>query len=205
MELKVPIIGILRGIEANDFSSLMHASFSGGLQAIEVTMNTPGAEGIITANRDKVPAGKYLGMGTVRNLAEAERAYKAGAMFFVTPNIDLDVIAFARSKDIPVIVGALTPTEVYRAWAAGAAMVKVFPCRALGGAQYIRGLLGPFDNIPLVAVGGVTFENVIEYLQAGASGVGVGVSLFGKQAVAAKNWDAVHQNVQQFVQRCTVG
>ncbi|MFC1844114.1 bifunctional 4-hydroxy-2-oxoglutarate aldolase/2-dehydro-3-deoxy-phosphogluconate aldolase [Thermodesulfobacteriota bacterium] len=204
MELKVPVIGILRGIGADDFGSLMQVSFAAGLQAIEVTMNTPGAEEIIGANRDRVVAGKYLGMGTVRNLAEAERAHKAGAMFLVTPNIDLDVIAFARSKDIPVIAGALTPTEVYSAWEAGAAMVKVFPCRALGGAQYIRELLGPFDNIPLVAVGGVTIENVVEYLQAGAKGVGVGISLFGKQAVAEKNWDAVRQNVQQFVQRCTV-
>jgi 2-dehydro-3-deoxyphosphogluconate aldolase/(4S)-4-hydroxy-2-oxoglutarate aldolase len=182
----------------------MQASFSGGLQAVEVTMNTPGAEKIIAANRDKVPAGKYLGMGTIRNLDEAMRAYEAGAMFFVTPNIDLDVIKFARSKDIPVVAGGLTPTEVYRAWDAGAAMVKVFPCRALGGPQYIRELLGPFDQIPLVAVGGVTIENAADYLQAGASGVGVGISLFGEQAVAAKDWDAVRQNVQQFIQRCTV-
>jgi len=204
MQLKVPVIGILRGIGADDFSSLMQASFSGGLQAIEVTMNTPGAEEIIIANREKVPAGKYLGMGTIRNLGEAERAYKAGAMFFVTPNIDLDVIAFAGSKDIPVVAGALTPTEVYRAWDAGAAMVKVFPCRALGGAQYIRELLGPFDHIPLVAVGGVTIENVTEYLRAGANGVGIGISLFGEQAVAAKDWDTVRQNVSQFIQRCNV-
>ena len=204
MELKVPVIGILRDIGAKEFGPLMQASFLGGLQAIEVTMNTPGAEKIIAINRDKVPAGKFLGMGTIRDLEEAERAYKAGAMFFVTPNIDLDVIAFARSKDIPVVAGALTPTEVYRAWTAGAAMVKVFPCRALGGAQYIRELLGPFEHIPLVAVGGVTIENVTEYLQAGASSVGVGISLFGEQAVDAKDWDAVSRNVEQFIQCCTV-
>ncbi len=204
LQLKISVIGILRGISADYFGPLMQASFAGGLQAIEVTMNTPGAEEIISANRGNVPAGKYLGMGTIRNLEEAERAYEAGAMFFVTPNIDFDVIEFAGSKNIPVAVGGLTPTEVYRAWDAGAAMVKVFPCRALGGPQYIRELLGPFDHIPLVAVGGVTIENVAEYLQAGASGVGVGISLFGEQAVAAKDWDAVRQNVQQFVQHCTV-
>jgi 2-dehydro-3-deoxyphosphogluconate aldolase/(4S)-4-hydroxy-2-oxoglutarate aldolase len=205
MQLDVPVVGILRGIGADDFGSLMQASFAAGLQAIEITMNTSGAEEIIGANRNKVPAGKYLGMGTLRNLAEAERAYKAGAMFFVTPNIDVDVIAFAGSKDIPVVVGALTPTEVYKAWEAGASMVKVFPCRSLGGAQYIRELRGPFDHIPLVAVGGVTIDNVREYLQAGASGVGVGMSLFGEQAVAAKDWDAVRRNVERFIQFCTVG
>ena len=204
MQLDVPVVGILRGIGADDFGSLMQASFSAGLQAIEITMNTSGAEEIIGANRDKVPAKKYLGMGTLRNLEEAERAYKAGAMFFVTPNIDVDVIAFAGSKDIPVVVGALTPTEVYKAWKAGASMVKIFPCRSLGGAQYIRELRGPFDHIPLVAVGGVTIDNVREYLQAGASGVGVGMSLFGEQAVVAKDWDAVSRNVAQFIQCCTV-
>jgi 2-dehydro-3-deoxyphosphogluconate aldolase/(4S)-4-hydroxy-2-oxoglutarate aldolase len=203
MQLDVPVIGILRGIGADVFGPLMQASFAAGLQAIEVTMNTPGAEEIIAGNIDNVPSGKFLGMGTLRNLAEAERAYKAGAMFFVTPNLDLDVIGFARSKDIPVIAGGLTPTEVYRAWDAGASIVKVFPCRSLGGPQYIRELRGPFDHIPLVAVGGVTLDNVGEYLQAGATGVGVGLSLFGKQAVADKDWDAVGKNVERFIQQCT--
>ena len=205
MKLDVPIIGILRGISGDVFGPLMQASFAAGLQAIEVTMNTPGAEEIIAGNKDSVPSGKYLGIGTIRNLAEAERAYEAGAMFFVTPNVDLDVIRFARSKDISVIAGGLTPTEVYEAWDAGASMVKVFPCRSLGGPQYIRELRGPFDRIPLVAVGGVTIKNVSEYLQAGATAVGVGMSLFGEQAVAAKDWDAVSQNVNKFIVRCTLG
>ena len=203
MQLDVPIIGILRGIGAGVFGPLMQASFSAGLQAIEITMNTPGAEEIVAANKDKVSAGKYLGMGTIRNLAEAERAYDAGAMFFVTPNVDSDVIGFSGSKNIPVIAGGLTPTEVHRAWEAGASMVKVFPCRSLGGPQYIRELRGPFDQIPFVAVGGVTIENVGEYLQAGATAVGVGISLFGEQAVAAQDWEAVGRNVEQFIKRCT--
>jgi 2-dehydro-3-deoxyphosphogluconate aldolase/(4S)-4-hydroxy-2-oxoglutarate aldolase len=204
MQLEVPLIGILRGIGADIFSPLMHASFAAGLQAIEVTMNTPGAEEIIAGSRDNMPVGKYLGMGTVRNITEAERAYDAGAMFLVTPNVDVDVIGFARSKDVPVVAGALTPTEVYKAWDAGALFVKVFPCRALGGPQYIRELRGPFDYISLVAVGGVTIENVSEYLQAGAKAVGVGISLFGEQAVAAKDWKAVGKNVERFVKRCLV-
>jgi len=163
MQLEIPLIGILRGIGGDVFGPLMQASFSAGLQAIEVTMNTPGAEEIIAGSRDNVPAGKYLGMGTVRNITEAERAYDAGA-----------------------------------------SMVKVFPCRALGGPQYIRELHGPFDYIPLVAVGGVTIENVSEYLQAGAKAAGVGISLFGAQAVAAEDWKAVGKNVERFIQRCTV-
>ena len=204
MKLDVPIIGILRGISGDVLGPLMQASFAAGLQAIEVTMNTLGAKEMIAGNKDSVPSGKYLGMGTLRNLAEAERAYEAGAMFFVTPNVDSDVIGFALSNNIPVIAGGLTPTEVYKAWDAGASIVKVFPCRSLGGPQYIRELRGPFDHIPLVAVGGVTIENVNEYLQAGVTGVGVGLSLFGKEAVTDKNWDAVSRNVARFIQHCTV-
>ncbi|KPJ99822.1 MAG: hypothetical protein AMJ60_03725 [Desulfobacterales bacterium SG8_35] len=202
MQLVVPLIGILRGIGAETFGPLMETSFSAGLQALEVTMNTPGAEEILSIHRERVPAGKYLGMGTIRNLPEARKAYEAGAMFLVTPNVDPKVMEFARNKMIPVIAGALTPTEVYRAWAAGAAMVKVFPCRALGGPLYIRELLGPFDHIPLVAVGGVTIENGPEHLQAGAAALGVGISLFGEQAVRAGDWKTVHKNVKRFIQRC---
>ena len=202
MQLKVPIVGILRGISAGFFAPLMQAAFGAGLQAIEITMNTPGAEEIVAENRAKVPAGKYLGMGTIRNLEEAERGAEAGAMFFVTPNYDPAVIKFAGSVNIPVIAGALTPTEVYNAWQAGADMVKVFPCRALGGPRYIMELLGPLDHIPLVAVGGVSLDNLEEYLAAGVSGVGIGVSLFGYQAIIDEDPEAVSRNVATFVKLC---
>jgi len=201
-KLEVPIIGILRGIDIDAFGTFMQISFSKGLQAIEVTMNTPDAEKIVAANRNNVPEGKFLGMGTIRNLAEAEKAYAAGAMFLVTPNLDPAVIQFARNKNIPVVTGALTPTEVYRAWDEGASMVKVFPCRALGGPQYIKELRGPFDQIPLVAVGGVTLATINEYLQAGAAAVGVGISLFGENAVMEGDWDTVGDNVEKLIRCC---
>ena len=202
MQLDVPVIGILRGIECGFFGSLMEAAFGAGLQAIEITMNTEGAAEIVAANRAKVGPGKYLGMGTIRNVEEAKRGAEAGAMFFVTPNCNPEVIAFSRSRNIPVISGALTPTEVYNAWQAGASMVKVFPCRALGGPRYIRELLGPFDHIPLVAVGGVSLDNLEEYLAAGVSGVGVGISLFGYQAIVDRDLEALSRNVATFVECC---
>ena len=100
--LSVPVIGILRGVSADFFRDLMPASFEAGLDAIEVTVNTEGAADIIAANRALVPAGKYLGMGTVRNLDEAKMAVDAGAMFLVTPNYDRAVLE-------PAIMG-------YRSW-----------------------------------------------------------------------------------------
>lgn len=198
-DLKVPVIGILRGVDGPFFKRLMAASFAAGLQAIEVTMNTEGAEEMIAANRPLVPEGKLLGAGTVRTRAEAERALAAGAMFLVTPNLDAEVVECARSRKVPVIVGAMTPTEVHAAWKAGAAMVKVFPCGAVGGPRYIRELRGPFEEIPLVAVGGVSRDNVADYFAAGARAVGVSASLFGKAALAERDLDELTVNVKDFI------
>jgi 2-dehydro-3-deoxyphosphogluconate aldolase/(4S)-4-hydroxy-2-oxoglutarate aldolase len=196
MILDIPVIGILRGVDSSLFSGIMDASFKAGLQAMEITMNTPGAADILAENRNNVPDGKYLGMGTIRNIREAEIAADRGAMFFVTPNVDTSVIEFAVSKHIPVIAGALTPTEVYAAWAAGATMIKVFPCNGFGPG-YIKDLHGPFDDIPLVAVGGVTISNVNDYLKAGAIAVGVGNSLFGENAMKQRRMDDVGKNVTE--------
>lgn len=199
MDLRVPVIGILRGVDPAFFPELMVAAFAAGLQALEVTMNTPGAERMVADCRPLVPAGHLLGMGTVRTSAEAERAVAAGAMFLVSPNLDLAVIALARARQIPIVAGALTPTEVFAAWQAGADLIKVFPCRAMGGPRYIRDLLGPFDHLPLVAVGGVDGVNVNDYLMAGAQAVGVGPLLFGESALARKDATAVGINVRTFL------
>jgi 2-dehydro-3-deoxyphosphogluconate aldolase/(4S)-4-hydroxy-2-oxoglutarate aldolase len=202
MELEVSVIGILRGVEGDFFGEVMQVSFAAGLLAMEITMNTPGAEEIIRRYRPGVPDGRLLGMGTIRNLDEARRAVDAGAMFLVTPNLDTGVIDYARAESIPIVTGALTPTEVYAAWSAGADLVKVFPCGAMGGPQYIKDLLGPFDHLRLAAVGGVSSANLQEYFEAGAAAVGVSSSLFGGQALREKNLYLVEQNVKKFIDHC---
>lgn len=201
MLLDVPVIGILRGVEGTFFRNLMDASFRAGLQAIEITMNTAEVLQIVSDNLPAVPPGKLLGVGTVRNLSEAKRAVGAGAMFLVTPNTDTMVIEYARANAIPVIAGALTPTEVYTAWSAGADMVKIFPCRAFGP-DYLRELQGPYEQIPLVAVGGVDLNNVQKYFKAGAKAVGVGSALFGRRAFMEKDLSAIGKNVQAFIDLC---
>lgn len=193
------VIGILRGVDREFFAEIVTASFEAGLPALEVTMNTQGAAVMIAENRSKVPAGRFLGAGTVRTIEEAEAAIEAGAMFIVTPNVSPRVIEFATSRGIPVIAGALTPTEVFTAWQAGAAMVKVFPCDAMGGASYIKSLLGPLDHIPLAAVGGVSFASALGYFEAGARSVGVSSALFGKVAIEEKNIKELTKNVKKFI------
>jgi 2-dehydro-3-deoxyphosphogluconate aldolase/(4S)-4-hydroxy-2-oxoglutarate aldolase len=202
MELEVPVIGILRGVEGDFFGEVMQISFAAGLTAMEVTMNTPGAEEIVREYRPAVPDGKLLGMGTIRTLDEARRAVAAGAMFLVTPNLDLGVIEYAKAETIPIVAGALTPTEVYSAWSAGADLVKVFPCGAMGGPQYLKDLLGPFDHIRLAAVGGVSLANLAEYFSAGAAAVGVSTSLFGGKALREKNLEQIGHNVKNFIEHC---
>ncbi len=201
MDLNVPVIGILRGVEPGFFGEIMEVSFEAGLQAIEVTMNTARAEQIVSRHRPAVREGHLLGMGTIRNLDEAKRAVDAGAMFLVTPNLDLTVVEYARSQGIPIIAGAFTPTEVYRAWSGGADMVKVFPCGLLGPG-YIRELLGPFDEVPLVAVGGVSLANLKQFFEAGARAVGVSTSLFGREALQDRNPEKLKGNVRDFVGCC---
>lgn len=201
MKLDIPVIGILRGVGMPFFKDVMLASFKAGLQAIEVTMNTENAAQIISSCRLFVPSGKLLGAGTVRNPEEAKQAKEAGAMFFVTPNLNTSVIEYAVANQIPIISGAFTPTEVYSAWAAGADMVKVFPCGMLGPG-YIKDLLGPFDQIPLVAVGGVNISNVKDYIKAGSAAIGVGKSLFGRQDLKDQNIPAITRNVKKFIEHC---
>jgi 2-dehydro-3-deoxyphosphogluconate aldolase/(4S)-4-hydroxy-2-oxoglutarate aldolase len=201
MNLTVPVIGILRGVDGAFFPDLMTAAFDAGLQAMEVTMNTAGAERIVEKNLSRVPKGNYLGIGTVRNTEEAKRAADSGAAFIVTPNTDAGVIEYARGRKIPVIAGAFSPTEVYTAWTSGAQMVKVFPCGLLGP-PYIRELRGPFDDIDLVAVGGVTLENLRDYFAAGVRAVGVSSALFGKTALREKDLKKVSEHVRKFVEAC---
>ncbi len=198
IDLTIPIVGILRGVKAGFFPKLVQASFSAGLQAIEVTMNTPGGTDMVKACREYVEGNQLLGMGTICNVEEAKKAIDAGAMFLVTPSFSDKVIDYGVKINIPVIAGALTPTEIYDAWSAGAAMIKVFPCQAMGGPRYIADLKGPFDEIPLAAVGGVSFASLEEYFRSGVKAVGVSSTLFGKCALAEEDLASVIGNIKKF-------
>lgn len=201
MTFNPTVIGILRGVSSDLFGRIVEASFSAGLRALEVTINTPGAEKMLEKYRLTTPPEMRLGMGTVRNVDEARKAIDAGAMFLVSPNLDMDVIAFSRKKNVPVVAGAFTPTEVCAAIAAGADMVKVFPCSVVGP-EYIKALLGPFDEARFVAVGGVTRENVGRYFAAGARAVGVSASLFGREALEREDMKLLSDNVRDFIAQC---
>lgn len=136
-----------------------------GLPAVEVTLTTPFALEAIAALDGAV------GAGSVRTTEDARRAQEAGAAFLVTPIARTEVL---RAATVPVVCGALTPTEIDAAWAAGAAFVKVFPSPGPG---YIRDVLAPMPEVPLIPTGGVRLESIVDYAAAGAVGVGVGSAL----------------------------
>ena len=153
--------------------------FEAGIRLVEITMDTPGATEILASMRYGIPSNALLGAGTVTDIARAEAALATGASFIVTPNLNFDVIRFARDHGLPIMPGAMTPTEIFNAAAAGADYVKVFPASALGPA-YFRELRGPFAEIPLIATGGVNLKNAHEFIRFGADALGIGSSLIPK-------------------------
>jgi 2-dehydro-3-deoxyphosphogluconate aldolase/(4S)-4-hydroxy-2-oxoglutarate aldolase len=175
---EAPIIAIVRRPKVDPARCIEHL-FEAGIRLIEITMDTAGAVEVLEAQRTRVPAGALLGAGTVTDVARAEAALAAGAAFLVTPNLNFEVIKTARAHGTPVMPGAMTPTEIWNAAAAGADYVKVFPASALGPA-YFRELRGPLAQIPLMASGGINAENAAEFIRFGVDALGVGGALIPK-------------------------
>jgi 2-dehydro-3-deoxyphosphogluconate aldolase/(4S)-4-hydroxy-2-oxoglutarate aldolase len=163
----VRLIAIVRLSTPDNVVRVCQELVDAGLPGVEVTLNTPGALAAIGA------LGGTVGAGSVRTAVQARDAQNAGAAFLVTPTTKLEVIAAAS---VPVVCGALTPTEIELASASGAAYVKVFPASAMGPG-YLKEVLAPMPELKLIPTGGVTLAHVSEYAAAGAVGVGVGSAL----------------------------
>jgi 2-dehydro-3-deoxyphosphogluconate aldolase/(4S)-4-hydroxy-2-oxoglutarate aldolase len=167
----------------------------GGLSLIEITWNSERAPELISLLRTELPH-CIIGTGTLLNLEQLEQAIEAGAQFLFTPHVNLTLIAAAVKAGVPIVPGALTPTEIVTAWEAGASCIKVFPIQAVGGASYIKALQGPLGNIPLIPTGGVSLENAQEFLKAGAIAVGLSGELFPKALIATEDWKAIAQRAR---------
>ena len=194
------LIAIVRVPDAAQLLPVAKALHAGGVEVIEFTLTTPGALEQLRVARAHFGGAVLLGAGTVLDAGLAQQAIEAGAQFIVAPNFDPAVVRLCHRHryDVPVIPGALTPTEIVAAWTAGADFVKVFPA-GLGGPSYIREVRAPLPQVQLVPTGGVTAENVVEFLRAGAVAVGVGSSLVDKAAVAARDWPALTNRARRFV------
>lgn len=193
-----PLVGILRGFAWSQTRQAVEAIVAGGMSTVEVTMNSPDALGQIKSLQAEFAGQINVGAGTVCKASDAEAAIESGASFLVTPTVAEDVIQVAVKADVPAFVGAMTPTEILRAWDLGATLVKVFPADTLGPG-YLKSVLGPLSQVRLMPTGGVTVENLADYLKAGASGFGIGGPLFDKQQIAEENWSWLAQQAYRFV------
>jgi 2-dehydro-3-deoxyphosphogluconate aldolase/(4S)-4-hydroxy-2-oxoglutarate aldolase len=172
------VVAVVRGHSAQHLTAAVRALVASGLRCIELTLNTPGALDALTgfaASHKQVA----WGAGTVLSADGVRSAAAAGARFAIAPDVNPAVAKACATQGIAWIPGAATPTEIALAWSLGAAAVKVFPARSLGGPDYLREVRAPLGFIPLVPTGGVALDAVADYLAAGALAVGLGGALLG--------------------------
>jgi 2-dehydro-3-deoxyphosphogluconate aldolase/(4S)-4-hydroxy-2-oxoglutarate aldolase len=198
---RLPLLGILRGIDSASLPALIEAAAEAGLGALEVTMNTADAPALIRQAAGLARGRMAIGAGTVLDLSDLERARAAGATFIVSPVLVTDVVARCVRDRVPVFPGALTPQEIFVAWKAGATMVKVFPASAFGP-SYLREVKAPFGNVELLACGGVKAGNMAEYFAAGASAAAFGASVFRPEWLAAGSYGRIADEIRALVQAC---
>lgn len=166
------IVAILRTEHQADVEKVVKIVLDTGVNVLEITSNTPGYLEEIAKARTLYP-NKIIGVGTAINTTIAEQAISAGAQFLVTPNTNIDVIALGHKHNIPVLMGAMTPSEVCIAHENGADVVKLFPAGAMG-LTYFKALRAPLNHIEYFAVGSISPNSVQEWFNAGASGIGYG-------------------------------
>lgn len=183
-------IAVIRAPNLEKGIAMAKAVSAGGMRLIEVRWNSADPAALVRQLNQLLPECS-IGAGTVLSMAEAKAAIGAGATFCVSPHTDPAIVHYCREHQIAAIPGALTPNEIVAAWNAGATAVKVFPINAVGGAAYISSLQGPLGHIPLLPTGGVTTENAITLVQAGAIGVGLSSSLFPKAVLANRHWGQI--------------
>lgn len=175
---------------------------NGGVRLIEITWNSDRPGELIAQLRSYLPC-CTIGTGTLLNVGHLNEAIAAGAQFLFTPHTDPAMIQVAAASGVPIVPGALSPTEIITAWHAGATCVKVFPIGAVGGASYIKSLQGPLGHIPLIPTGGVTMDNALEFIEAGAIGVGLAGDLFPKSLLSAGNWEAIASRSHTLMENIT--
>ncbi|MBS2024967.1 MAG: bifunctional 4-hydroxy-2-oxoglutarate aldolase/2-dehydro-3-deoxy-phosphogluconate aldolase, partial [Deltaproteobacteria bacterium] len=175
---------------------------AGGIDVIELTMTVPFAVELIRelARSNAKSGGFVLGAGTVLDAETARACILAGAQFVVSPATDEATISCCRTYGTPVLAGALTPTEIIRAWRAGSDLVKVFPCGAVGGASYIKAVKAPLPQIELVPTGGVSLETAADFITAGASAVGAGADLVDLKKLRAGDTAAITDRARRYLE-----
>jgi 2-dehydro-3-deoxyphosphogluconate aldolase/(4S)-4-hydroxy-2-oxoglutarate aldolase len=195
---QIGIVPVIRASSAEEARFAADCVSKGGVPIVEITMTVPGAVDLIRELVKAMPE-MLVGAGTVLDEATARKCADAGAQFLVTPGFDAPTVAAARERDLLMIAGAMTPSEIMAASKSGADLVKVFPCGSLGGPEYIRALRGPFPLVSFVPTGGVNLETAAAYIRAGAAALGVGGEMIAKEALKARDAGVISKLAGLFV------
>ncbi len=197
--IEIGIVPVVRATSDKHAIQAAEAVCQGGIPIVEMTMTVPGAIEVIGQLAKSVGSEVLIGAGTVLDAETAQRCIDAGAEFIVSPGLDGETITLVNRLEKLMIAGALTPTEVIRAWKSGSDFVKIFPCGAVGGAKYIKALKAPLPQVPLIPTGGVNLNTAAEFIQAGAAALGIGSELVSGSALASGNLNEIVDASRKYV------
>jgi 2-dehydro-3-deoxyphosphogluconate aldolase / (4S)-4-hydroxy-2-oxoglutarate aldolase len=196
---EVGIVPVVRAASAEEAMQVIEAIKAGGVNVLEITMTVPRAVRVIEQVADRYGDEVIVGAGTVLDAETARACILAGAQFVVSPSLNVKTIELCRRYSVAVLPGALTPTEVINAWAAGADVVKVFPCGAMGGAKYLKSLKAPLPQVEMIPTGGVSLATAAEFIEAGALALGVGADLVDTKAIRAGQPEKVTEAARAYI------
>jgi len=194
----VGVLAVLRGPSPELTLKMVDALIKGGVIGIEITYTTPNAAEVVKSLDETFGSQIVLGMGTLTKSEQVEEAIGAGATFLVSPHTSPTLGAEMAKSGVPVMMGALTPSEVVQAVELGSDVVKIFP-GSLGGPSYMKALKGPFPQIPMMPTGGVSESNLVDWFKAGAFAVGAGSNLCPKELAAAGEFDKITEIAKNFM------
>ena len=197
--VEVGIVPVVRASSKRQALAAVEAVTAGGIPIVEITMTVPGAVDIIRELVKSNSSSMLIGAGTVLDAETARACRNAGAEFLVSPALNLETIEYAAKENILIMAGALSPTEIVKAWKAGSDFVKIFPCGQVGGAKYIKAIKGPLPQIPLVPTGGVNLNTAADFIEAGAEALGIGGELVQAEALKSGNYQLITETARQFV------
>jgi len=195
---EVGLVPVLRAESEEQALALASAIAAGGVNVLEVTMTVPGAIRVMRRLAEERPD-ILIGAGTVLDPETARMCILEGAQFVVSPALKIATIEMCHRYGVPVIPGALTPTEILTAWEAGADVVKVFPASSMGGAKYLKSIKAPLPQIELIPTGGVSLATAAEFLEAGAFALGVGADLVNPKAIAEGHPETITENARKYL------
>ena len=192
-----PLIAILRNVPPEQAVDYAGAALRGGIGAVEVALNSPGALRQIEQIKAAYGGRMAVGAGTAITEKRAREALAAGADFLLSPSADREVLAFCAERQVRLLPGVMTPSDVSLCLSYGFGLLKLFPAGDLPP-NYIKSLKGPFDGTDYVAVGGVTRENLRAFLDAGYLGAGIGSNLIPRGCLETGDWGRAAQAVRAF-------